>query len=63
MLTEYDPTHEFAVVLQKPNDHASTYRVGTVPRSPQGVRANELLPCLPAEHTPEPELEPPDVKK
>jgi hypothetical protein len=31
MVAEYDPAHEFVVVLLKPQDRTSTYRVGIVP--------------------------------
>jgi len=63
LVFECNPTQEFTAVLPKPDDHASTYRVGTVPRSPPGARAYESPPCRTAGHTPEPEVEPPDVEK
>ena len=33
MVTEYEPAQEFVVVLLKPQDRASTYRLGVVPPS------------------------------
>ena len=62
MVTEYEPAQEFVVVLLKRDDHISTYRVGAVPRVPQGARAHELPPRRTGERTPEPELESPDVE-
>ncbi len=36
MLSEYDPTKEFVVMLLKPEGHTSTYRVQAVQRVPRG---------------------------
>jgi hypothetical protein len=41
MVTEYEPAQEFVVVLLKPKDRASTYRVGVVAR---GLQVSRTLP-------------------
>jgi hypothetical protein len=41
MVTEYDPEQEFVVVLLKPSDRASTYRVGVIARGSQEAPPNE----------------------
>jgi hypothetical protein len=62
MVTGYDPAQEFVVVLLKPQDRASTYRLGVVARKPQEAVASEGTPNLTSEPAAEPELKPPDVE-
>jgi len=47
MVTEYEPTQEFVVVLLKREDHVSTYRVGVVPPASQKAMASEDTPGRP----------------
>jgi len=62
IVAEYDPAQEFVVVLLKPQDCISTYRVGIVTPGGQASVDTEDVP----EHTDEPasgsELEVPDVE-
>jgi hypothetical protein len=62
MVTEYEPAQEFVVVLLKPQDRASTYRLGVVARKPQEAVAGEGTPNHTSEPAAEPDLKPPDVE-
>jgi hypothetical protein len=62
MVAEYDPAQEFVVVLLKPQDRTSTYRVGIVPPASQEAVASENAPRRNGEPAAGPELEPPDVE-
>jgi hypothetical protein len=62
MVTGYEPAQEFVVVLLKPQDCASTYRLGAVARQPQEAVASEGTPNHTSEPAAESELEPPDVE-
>jgi hypothetical protein len=62
MVTEYEPAQEFVVVLLKPQDRASTYRLGVVAREPREAAAGDDTPNHTSELATEPELKPPDVE-
>jgi len=62
MVTEYDPARELVLVLLKPSNRASTYRLRTVPPWPQEAVASEATPSHTGEPAAEPKLEPPDVE-
>jgi hypothetical protein len=62
MVTEYEPAQEFVVVLLKPQDRASTYRLGAVARKPQEAVASEGTTNHTSEPAAEPDLKPPDVE-
>ena len=62
MVAEYDPAQEFVVVLLKPKDRTSTYRVGIVPPGHQASVAPEDVPDHTGKPAAESELEPPDVE-
>jgi len=62
MVAEYDPTQEFVVVLLKPGDHVSTYRVGTALPELQEAVASEVIPSHTGEPAAEPKLSAPDVE-
>jgi hypothetical protein len=62
MVAEYDPAQEFVVVLLKPQDRTSTYRVGIVPPGHQASVATEDVPDHTDKPAAESELEPPDVE-
>ena len=61
MVAEYDPTQEFVVVLLKPGDRTSTYRVAVVPPGSQEVVAS-VVPSRTGKPAEEPKLRPPDVE-
>jgi hypothetical protein len=62
MVAEYDPIQEFVIVLLKPDDRTSTYRVAVVPPGAQGVVASEVVPSHTDESAAELKLEIPDVE-
>jgi len=62
IVAEYDPTQEFVVVLLKPDDRTSTYRVGIVPPGHQASVAPEDVPDHTGKPAAELELKPPDVE-
>jgi len=62
IVAEYDPAQEFVVVLLKPQDRTSTYRVGIVTSGHQASAAPEDVPENTDEPAAESELEPPDVE-
>ena len=62
MAAEYDPTHEFVLLLLKSDNRTSTYRVGTVSPGRQRAAANQVAPRPTSEPAPEPKLKPPNVE-
>ena len=60
VVAEYDPTQEFVVVILKPDNHTSTYRVGIVP--PNRREAIAVIPSHPIEPTSETRLRPPSIE-
>ena len=62
IVAEYDPAQEFVVVLLKPQDRISTYRVGIVTPGDQASVAAEDVPEDTDEPAAESELEPLDVE-
>jgi hypothetical protein len=62
IVTEYEPAQEFVVVLLKPQDRASTYRLGAVARGLQDAVPSEVASGHTGELATEPELKPPDVE-
>jgi hypothetical protein len=62
MVTDYDPVQELVVVLLKPGDRISTYRIGLDPDGPQKIISPEAHSGRAAEQVAETELEPPDIE-
>ena len=62
IVAEYDPTQEFVVVLLKPQNRTSTYRVGIVSPGHQALVATEDIPDDTDKPAVKSELEPPDVE-
>lgn len=62
MVAEYNPTQEFVVVLLKPGDRTSTYRVAVVPPESQNIMASEAVTSNTGEPAGESKLRPPDVE-
>jgi hypothetical protein len=62
MVAEYDPIQEFVVVLLKPGDRVSTYRVSVVLPEPQEAVTGKVIPSYTSEPTTKPKLRPPDME-
>ena len=62
MVAEYQPTAEYVLVLLRPGDNASAFRIGIIPPEPWEVAADEAVPSHNARPPTEPKLEPPDIE-
>ena len=62
MVTQYDPTREFVLVLLKPADRTSTYRVGNALPEPRPAEASEVTPNSAIEPISGSKLEPPELE-
>ena len=62
MVHEYHPTQEYVLVLLRPGDVVSTYRVGIVPSESWEEVANEATPSRTTEPASEPKLDPPGLE-
>ena len=61
MVAEYHPTQEYVLVLLRPGDIASAFRVGIIPPEPWEVEAGEATPIQTPEPSAEPKPVPPDL--
>ena len=62
MVAEYHPTQEYVLVLLRPGDVASAFRVGIIPPEPWDVETDEAAPSHTTERSAESELEAPDLE-
>jgi hypothetical protein len=62
MVAEYHPTEEYVLVLLRPGDNASAFRVGIIPPEPWDVAVDEAAPSQPAESAAEPKIVPPELE-
>ena len=62
MVAEYRPTNEYVLVLLRPGDIASAFRVGIIPPEPWEVSMDEAAPSHTAERSAGQELETPDLE-
>ena len=62
MLVQYDPAWEMVLVLLKPDNRSSTYRIGVPSLQPQEPEASEVLQTRQSEARPGSRLKAPDVE-